>query len=151
MQAKGKEEAVSRRLTVMVAMVVSIALMAVAVSCSSGSSKPSAPRATNLHGKILFIREGGEYSKVTVFTAAANGPHVRRLSDFGEAPRFSPDGTKVMMAGPTPEGQRITRGSSTRTGPIFRRSPTRPDPEPRRGCLVAGRKADGARRLGRLE
>jgi Tol biopolymer transport system component len=110
MQAKDKEEAVSRRLTVMVAMVVSIALMAVAVSCSSGSSKPSAPRATNLHGKILFIREGGEYSKVTVFTAAANGTHVRRLSDFGESPRFSPDGIKVMMAGPAPEGQRITAG-----------------------------------------
>jgi hypothetical protein len=98
---------------VMVAMVASIALIALAASCSSGSSGSSgssesaASRATNLHGKILFIREGGKYDEVTVFTAAANGTHERRLSDFGEGPRFSPDGTEVMMAGPTPEGQRI--------------------------------------------
>jgi dipeptidyl aminopeptidase/acylaminoacyl peptidase len=101
---------VRRRVAVVVMMVVSMALIAVAGSCSSESSKPSAPRATNLRGKILFIREGDDYRKVTVFTAAANGSHVRQLSDFGEAPRFSPDGTEVMMAGPAPEGQRITAG-----------------------------------------
>jgi hypothetical protein len=110
----------SRRLAVMVTVVVSIALIVVAGSCSSESSKPesskpesskpSAPRATNLRGKILFIREGGKYGEVTVFTAAANGTHVRQLSDFGGEPRFSPDGTKVMMAGPAPEDQRITAG-----------------------------------------
>src|SRR5215210_2072857 len=109
-QAKGKEEAVRRRHTVMVTIVVSIALFALAVSCSSESSKSSAPRAPNLHGKIAFIREGGKYSKVTVFTAAANGTHVRELSEFGGEPRFSPDGAKVMMAVPAPEGQRITAG-----------------------------------------
>src|SRR5215208_2303889 len=105
----------SRRLAVMVTVVVSIALIVVAGSCSSESSKPesskpSAPRATNLRGKILFIREGGKYGEVTVFTAAANGTHVRQLSDFGGEPRFSPEGTKVMMAGPAPEDQRITAG-----------------------------------------
>ncbi len=109
-QAKDKEKAVGRRLTVMVAMVVSIALITLVVSCSSQSSSSSAPRATNLHGKILFLREGGEYGEVTIFTAAANGTHVRRISDFGCCPRFSPDGTQVMMAGPTPGGQRITAG-----------------------------------------
>src|SRR5215207_7434386 len=88
----------SRRLAVMVTVVVSIALIVVAGSCSSESSKPesskpSAPRATNLRGKILFIREGGKYGEVTVFTATANGTHVRQLSDFGGEPRFSPDGT----------------------------------------------------------
>src|SRR5215212_7901535 len=109
-QAKGKEEAVRRRHTVMVTIVVSIALFALAVSCSSESSKSSAPPAPNLHGRIVFLREGEYNGKVTIFTAAANGTHVRRLSDFGEGPRFSPDGTKVMMAVPAPEGQRITAG-----------------------------------------
>ncbi len=121
----------SRRLTVMVSMVVSIALIALAVSCSSGSagssgsSESAAPRAPNLHGKILFIREGGKYSELTTFTAAANGTHVRRLSDFGEGPRFSPDGTEVMMAGPAPEGQRITAGIVHSDGSHLRTIPLR--------------------------
>jgi dipeptidyl aminopeptidase/acylaminoacyl peptidase len=109
-RAKDKEEAVRRRLTVIVAIVVSIASVALAVSCGSGSPEASASRAPNLHGKILFIREGEFNGKLTVLTAAANGTHVRQLSDFGDGPRFSPDGAKVMMAGPTPEGQRITAG-----------------------------------------
>ena len=95
---------------VILVLVVSMALIALAGSCSSQSSKASAPPAPNLHGKIVFIREGKYNGEVTVFTAAANGTHVRQLSDFGEAPRFSPDGTEVMMAGPAPEGQRITAG-----------------------------------------
>ncbi len=97
-----------RRAILLLALMALIALLAVA--CSSQSSKSSAPRAPNLHGKILFIREGGKYSEVTTFTAAANGTDVRQLSDFGEGPRFSPDGTEVMMAGPTSNGQRITEG-----------------------------------------
>jgi hypothetical protein len=95
---------------VILVLVVSMALIALAGSCSSESSKASAPPAPNLHGKIVFIREGEYNGEVTVFTAAANGTHVRQLSDFGEGPRFSPDGTKVMMAGPAPEGKRITAG-----------------------------------------
>src|ERR687897_2176116 len=95
---------------VILVLVVSMALIALAGSCSSQSSKASAPPAPNLHGKIVLIREGKYNGEVTVFTAAANGTHVRQLSDFGEAPRFSPDGTEVMMAGPAPEGQRIKAG-----------------------------------------
>src|SRR5215210_222173 len=124
-QAKGKEEAVRRRHTVMVTIVVSIALFALAVSCSSESSKSSAPRAPNLHGKIAFIREGGKYSKVTVFTAAANGTHVRQLSDFGGEPRFSPDGAKVMMAVPAPDSQRITAGMVRADGSHLQTIPIR--------------------------
>jgi hypothetical protein len=116
---------VRRRVAVVVVMVVSMALIAVAGSCSSESSKPSAPRATNLRGKILFIREGGDYRKVTTFTAAANGTHVRQLSDFGENSRLSPDGTKVMMAGPAPEGQRITVGIVHSDGSHLRTIPLR--------------------------
>src|SRR5919112_5689736 len=39
----------------------------------------SASRAPNLHGKIVFIREGEYNGKLTVLTAAANGAHVRQL------------------------------------------------------------------------
>jgi dipeptidyl aminopeptidase/acylaminoacyl peptidase len=109
-QARNKEEVVYKRLAVMVALMVSMVLIVLVVGCSSGSPEASASRAPNLHGKIVFIREGKYNGKLTVLTAAANGAHVRQLSDFGEGPRFSPDGTKVMMAGPAPEGQRITAG-----------------------------------------
>jgi Tol biopolymer transport system component len=93
-------------------LILALALAFITAGCGSkgATSGSSAPQATNLRGKILFIREGGKYSEVTVFTAAANGTHVRRLSDFGEGPRFSPDGTEVMMVGSTSGGQRITAG-----------------------------------------
>ena len=115
-----------RRLGVLLAtMVVVVAGLGLAVGgCSSQSSSSSSPR-PNLHGKIVFIREGGTYSEVTVFTAAANGTNVRRLSDFGESPRFSPDGTKVAMAGLAPDGQRITVGIVDSDGSHLRRIPLR--------------------------
>ena len=111
-------------LVLLVTLVV-LALSACGGGQESSSSDSSAPRATNLHGKIAFIREGGKYSEVTVFTAAANGTHVRRLSDFGESPRFSPDGTKVMMAGPTSDGQRVTAGIVHSDGSHLQRIPLR--------------------------
>jgi hypothetical protein len=49
------------------------------VGCSSGSPEASASRAPNLHGKIVFIREGEYNGKLTVLTAAANGAHVHQL------------------------------------------------------------------------
>jgi Tol biopolymer transport system component len=119
---------VHKRLAVMVAMMVSIVLIVLVVGCSSGSPEASASRAPNLHGKILFIREGkykGKEIPVTVFTAAANGTHVRWISDFGESPRFSPDGTKIMMALPTSGGQRITAGIIHSDGSHLQRIPLR--------------------------
>jgi hypothetical protein len=112
---------VHKRLAVMVAMMVSMVLIVLVVGCSSGSPEASASRAPNLHGKIVFIREGEYNGKLTVLTAAANGTHVRQLSDFGEGPRFAPDGAKGMM-GPPRKARGSRQGSSTRTGPIFRRS-----------------------------
>jgi len=111
-------------------LVLLVTLVVLALSACGGGqgdsgADSSAPRATNLHGKIAFIREGGKYSEVTVFTAAANGTHVRRLSDFGDSPRFSPDGTKVMMAGPTSDGQRITAGIVHSDGSHLQRIPLR--------------------------
>jgi dipeptidyl aminopeptidase/acylaminoacyl peptidase len=96
--------------TVMLIPALALALITVGCGSKDATSGSSAPRATNLRGKILFIREGGKYGEVTVFTASANGTHVHRLSDFGGDPRFSPDGTEVMMAGPAADGQRITAG-----------------------------------------
>jgi hypothetical protein len=133
-------------------LVLLVTLVVLALSACGGqgnsSADSSAPRATNLHGKIAFIREGGKYSEVTVFTAAANGTHVRRLSDFGESPRFSPDGTKVMMAGPTSDGQRVTAGIVHSDGSHLQRIPLR-DPTLNLG-VGARRQADGVGRLGRL-
>ena len=114
-----------RRLVTVIDIVVSMALIALAVSCSSESAKSSAPRATNLHGKILFIREGGEYGEGKVFTAKANGAHIRQFSEWGCCPRFSPDGTKVMMAGPTSDGQRVTAGIVHSDGSHLQRIPLR--------------------------
>jgi len=106
-------------------MVVSIPLITLALSCSTGSSKSSAPRAPNLQGKILFIREGGKYGEGRVFTAAANGTNVRQISDFGCCPRFSSEGTKVMMAGPTRDGERITAGIVHADGSHLHKIPLR--------------------------
>jgi hypothetical protein len=118
-----------RRLRALLATGILVALVALALSCTSESSKASsAPRATNLHGKIVFIREGkykGKEIPVTVFTAAANGTHVRWISDIGESPRFSPDGTKIMMALPTSDDQRITAGIIHSDGSHLQRIPLR--------------------------
>ncbi len=92
------------------ALIFVLALALTTVGCGSQpTSSSSAPRAKpNLHGKILFIREDN-YGEITIFTAQANGTHVRRISDFGGDPRFSPDGAQIMMPGSAPDG-RITAG-----------------------------------------
>jgi dipeptidyl aminopeptidase/acylaminoacyl peptidase len=113
------------RLTAMIATVVWMILVTLAMGCGSESSKPSAPRTKpNLQGKILFLREDNS-GAITIFTAQADGTDVRRLSDFGAGPRFSPDGTEVMMAGPAPDSQRITAGIVRADGSHLRTIPVR--------------------------
>jgi dipeptidyl aminopeptidase/acylaminoacyl peptidase len=124
-QARDKEEVVHKRLAVMVATMVSMVLLVLVVGCGSGSPEASASQAPNLYGKIVFIREGEFNGKLTTFTAAANGTHVRRISDYGGGPLFSPDGTEIMMAGPTPDGQRITAGIVRADGSHLRTIPIR--------------------------
>jgi hypothetical protein len=66
---------VMRRLSVLLATGVLVILVALALSACTGggqenkSPDSSEPRATNLHGKILFTRERGKYEDETVFTA----------------------------------------------------------------------------------
>ena len=107
-----------------------MALSACGDGQENNSPDSSAPRATNLHGKILFTRQGGKYGNETVFTAEANGTGVQRISGFGKTccPRLSPDGTKVSWAATAPDGERIATaivqpdGSNPQTIPI--RDPT---------------------------
>jgi tricorn protease-like protein len=107
---------VMRRLSVLLAPGVLVVLVALTLSACTGGGQEnkspgsSEPRATNLHGKILFPRERGKYEDETVFTAAADGTHERLISDFGGqcCPRFSPHRTKILWSALAPDGERIT-------------------------------------------
>jgi hypothetical protein len=107
---------VMRRLSVLLATGVLVVLVALTLSACTGGGQEnkspgsSEPRATNLHGKILFPRERGKYEDETVFTAAADGTHERLISDFGGqcCPRFSPHRTKILWSALAPDGERIT-------------------------------------------
>jgi dipeptidyl aminopeptidase/acylaminoacyl peptidase len=125
-----------RRLILVVPMLVAVLVIsgvALALSACGGgggssgseSSDSSAPRAKNLHGEILFTREGGKYGEGQVFKATANGTHIRLFGEWGCCPRFSPDGAKILMAGPTSDGQRITAGIVHADGSHLQRIPIR--------------------------
>ncbi len=111
--------------TVMLISALALALTTVGCGSQGATSGSSAPRAPNLRGRIVFMREGEYNGKLTILTAAANGTDVRQISDFGEAPRFSPDGTKVMMVGPTSDGKRVTAGIVNSDGSHLQRIPLR--------------------------
>ena len=84
----------SLRVGSLVVLILALALAIITVGCSSegNSSSFSAQPLPNLHGQILFVRFGGKFGSETIFTAAANGTHLRRVSDCdgGCCPRFSP-------------------------------------------------------------
>jgi hypothetical protein len=69
--------------TVMLISTLALALITAGCGSKGSTSGSSAPPEPNLHGKIVFMREGEYNGKVTIFTAAADGTDVRRLSDFG--------------------------------------------------------------------
>lgn len=75
------------------------------------SSSPSA-QARHLGGRIVFARAGGEFADETVFIARADGTQEQRITDPGAAccPRWSPDGTTVLLSAKAADGKRITSG-----------------------------------------
>jgi Tol biopolymer transport system component len=107
------------------AVLAAIALFVTGCTGSSSSPSPAAsiptPAATSpaiavgsLPGKILFTRAGGQFgeSGETLFTANVDGSHQRRISGFGATsnPRWSPDGSHILIAASAPDGRRITTG-----------------------------------------
>lgn len=97
---------------------------------ASPSTEGVAPTPTisvgDLQGRILFTRAGGNYGDETVFTADADGTHEQRITGFGKTccPRWSPDGTYILIAAFAPD-DRGTTGSSIPTVPTCRRSRSR--------------------------
>lgn len=89
----------------------------------SGSAPTSVPL-SSLLGKILFTRAGGSYGDETIFTAGADGSHVRRITAFGATccPRWSPDGTRILIAAQAPDG-RVTTGIVSPDGSHERKLP----------------------------
>jgi Tol biopolymer transport system component len=108
-----------------------ILVAVVAVACTSNaapgtsSSAPSTIDIAALPGKIAFSRAGGTFGDATIFTANANGTNQRRISGFGKncCPRWSPDGTHLLMGALAPDGRGSTgifdpHGSLLRTLPL---------------------------------
>jgi Tol biopolymer transport system component len=66
--------------------------------------------AADLAGHIVFTRAGGTYGEETVFTAHADGTHVRQIGEPMTTccPRLSPDGRKIVVTGSSRDGTRAT-------------------------------------------
>ena len=77
---------------------------------SSGTAGPAIP-APSLNGKILFTKAGGKYGDETVFTADADGSHVRRVTPKGRqcCATWSVDGSHILISASAPDG-RVTTG-----------------------------------------
>src|SRR4029077_2964958 len=61
---------------------------------------------------------GGKYEDQTVYTANADGSDERRITPFGGqcCPRWSPDGTHILVSAPAADAHRITTGILDRDG-----------------------------------
>jgi Tol biopolymer transport system component len=126
-----------------VALTVVLVLLLIAASCTSGGGSSSSAKGSSttpptsesgssaptiglgiLRGKLLFTRAGGKFGDETIFTAAADGTHERRVSGFGATccPGWSSDGRYMLMAASAPDG-RITTGIADPDGSHLRRIP----------------------------
>jgi Tol biopolymer transport system component len=81
-------------------------------SISTTAAASPAIAVATLPGKILFARAGPGYGEETIFTADVDGSHQRRVSGFGSSccPRWSPDGTHILLAAMAPDGKQVTTG-----------------------------------------
>lgn len=111
--------------------VASSATPSAASISASPSTQSVAPSRTvalgKLQGMILFTRAGGRYGDETVFTANADGTDEQRITGFGKTccPRWSPDGTQILMAAFAP-GSRGTTGFVHPDGSHLRKVPLPP-------------------------
>jgi hypothetical protein len=131
----------SSRGRVPIALAALLALLSMATSCTSGGgSSPSAKGSSDatpssgpgssssaialgtLEGKLLFTRAGGNFQDETIFTAAADGTHERRVTEPGASccPRWTSDGSRILMSASAPDG-RITTGITRPDGSHLRR------------------------------
>ena len=127
---KGSGFAVSRRMAPLIFL--SSAWLVVA-ACTSGSSTGSGPVAqssptiapADLQGKILFTRAGGKYGDETIYTANADGTKEQRITDFGATccPRWTTDGTHILIAELAPDHKRITTGIINPNGSLDHKVP----------------------------
>jgi Tol biopolymer transport system component len=116
------------------------AVALVASACSSSGGSPSSPDPTRssvpaspsptiaiggLTGTILFARAGGKYADQTIYSVGVDGSDERRITPFGGqcCPRWSPDGTHILVSALAADGQRITTGIMDRDGLHERKIP----------------------------
>lgn len=59
---------------------------------------------------MVFTRAGRAFGEETVFTAQADGTHIKQVGEpmVTCCPRLSPDGHKIVVSVPAPDGQRVT-------------------------------------------
>jgi hypothetical protein len=125
-----------------IALAALLVLVSMAACTSGGGSSPSAKGSSNatpssgprssssaialgtLDGKLLFTRAGGNFQDETIFTAAADGTHERRITQPGASccPRWTSDGSRILMSALAPDG-RITTGITRPDGSHLRRIP----------------------------
>lgn len=111
------------------------------VGCGgNGSSAVATPSISvgALQGMILFTRAGGAFGDETVFTADVAGTHELRITGFGVTccPRWSPDGTSILITESAPDGNRITTGIINPDGSLVRKI-ILPDDTLNLGCTQA--------------
>jgi hypothetical protein len=90
---------------------------------SSGpGSSSSAIAVGSLRGNLLFTRAGGSFGDETIFIAAVDGTHERRITepDASCCPRWTSDGSHILMSASAPDG-RITTGITRPDGSQLRR------------------------------
>ncbi|MDT4964644.1 MAG: TolB protein [Pseudonocardiales bacterium] len=79
-------------------------------STSTSAATSATASALNLAGHIVFTRAGRTYGEETVFTARADGGQVKQIGEPMTTccPRLSPNGRKIVVTGPAPDGVRAT-------------------------------------------
>jgi WD40 repeat protein len=110
-------------------LALAAAILALMLACQSGSARPAPhsarstlqasmhsspisriPSRPHLSGRLVFARAGRSYGDETVFTARADGTHIKQIAEPMTTccPRLSRDGRKIVVSASAPDGQRVT-------------------------------------------